>query len=193
MARITELHNVKCLAIDPALNNTGWAVMRNEVILRTGVVAAGKDVVKGIGMSVAEQSYLKCLYIASRLGRIIQEHDIGLICGELPTGGAKSANAIKSMAAATGTIAGLAVGIDLDVLWASPNEVKAVLTGDKRAKKLDVMLAVVERFDLPLKKVGKSTRYKFEVGTDSYGVGKFEHIADAICAYMACVWRTEMT
>jgi len=191
MVRITELHNVKCLAIDPALNNTGWAVMRNEVILRTGVVAAGKNVKKGVDMSPAEHNFLKCLFTTTTLNRVIQEHDIKLICFELPTGGAKNANAMKGMALATGIIAGLAAGTGLNVLWATPKEVKAVLTGDKEAKKLDIMLAVAGHFSLPVKKVasGKNTRYEFAVGTDSYGKGAFEHIADAICAYMACVWR----
>jgi len=191
--------NVKCLAIDPALNNTGWAVIRNEVVLRTGIIAAGKNVKKGVGMSPAEYNFLKCFFTATILNKVIQEHDIELICGELPTGGAKSATAIKSMALATGTITGLAAGTGLNVLWASPSEVKAALTGDNKAKKLTIMLAVAEHFSFPVETpvrcsaVEVTGRYRFEVGTDTYGVGAFEHIADAICAYMACVWRTEMT
>jgi len=108
--------------------------------------------------------------MARELRDIITNYKVKAIVGELPSGGAQPAKAMSQMAMATAIVASVAALLDLPTEWTTPAETKLAACGYRSASKEDVMLAIREKFNeehFPRPK------------------NQFEHIADALAAYLA--------
>jgi Holliday junction resolvasome RuvABC endonuclease subunit len=155
------------LALDIGFRVTGYALFENGKLKATGVIETAPSEKKTVRM--ADDNAYRSAQIAFRLRDLVKQYKIKAVVGELPPGGAKSARAMSQMALATGTIAATFALLGLPVEWVSPFEVKLAVTGKKSATKDEIMDAITVKY-------GKSLESQ---------KGKFEHIADAIGAYLA--------
>lgn len=158
------------LALDVGFKSTGYAVFKKGIVKATGVIET----------TTAEDKKIKIAYVNARrasqiaisLKLIIEacKGNVKGVVGELPSGAALSARAGQAMALATGTVAAAIAVLGLPVEWVTPVDVKRALTGNTHAKKYEIMREVSRRYDYVKFPENKS---------------QFEHIADAIGAYIA--------
>jgi hypothetical protein len=137
--------------------------------------------------------------IACSLAHLVKAWGVGAIVGEMPSGGAKSAMAMRCMAAATTAVAATAAVLGVPAEWCTPTDVKLATTGLKSGTKDEVMASVAAYYGWAVqakkvrRKTGVSERKTFYVPCRGLGLnefrmvpgGVFEHIADAIGAYWA--------
>ncbi len=174
----------KILTIDAGLAHTGvamfgydgktWKVI--ESCLLTTEKMANKRAVR-----VADDTADRIQIVFRELRDMVQRHSKdGKVMGmaaELPSGGAKSASAIKAMAIATAIPSCLAEAMHLPAEWVTPIEVKKAMTGSATASKEDMMA-------MALKKHGTAP-FKDFIKKDGTPLGKFEHVADATGVFEA--------
>jgi len=163
------------LSIDVGFNNTGWVVI-DELgnIVSCGCIQTKKYSKKDI--SVAEDTMRRIREIASSLKSIIEKFKIKKVIAELPHGGGKSALAIKSMGIASGIIGSIVELFNLECAWIRPSEVKRVVCQEGETPKDVIMEFVLNKY---------SNCEFFPRRNGIINKSKFEHIADAICAYLA--------
>ena len=87
------------LALDVGFAKTGWCVFDNGQPVRFGIIKPMKSRKKNV--RVSDDRATRAGYTAIELRRIIDEYNVKGCIGELPGGGAKSAQAMAYMAAAT--------------------------------------------------------------------------------------------
>jgi Holliday junction resolvasome RuvABC endonuclease subunit len=105
----------------------------------------------------------------------VKEYDIQLTVSESPSGGGKSASAVKGMAFATAIVACLAEAHDLALLMIQARESKKRMCGKATASKEEMQKAVAAIYP----ELGK----EFASAKSKSGyTGDFEDIADAISA-----------
>jgi Holliday junction resolvasome RuvABC endonuclease subunit len=155
------------LALDPGYNNTGWVLFEGGKIIETGCIKTEKTKRKNVLMS--HDHAARCAIIGKRLAEIIQDHKVQGIVGELPSSGGKSSRAVAAMARAGAIPACIAAIYSIPCEWCTPYELKKTLTGNGNAGKGCVQSEVLKRFP--------GVR-------DGLTKGAFEHIADAIGAYI---------
>ena len=156
------------LALDVGFTSMGVVVLRGGRIIHMEVIKTQKS--KSKQARVADDSAARCAVLAGRLVEIIGEFKVGAVVGELPSAGAQSAAALRSMGLATGVGAAVAEIFRLPVEWCTPMEGKLALTGKRNASKEQMMEAARRKFSDTAFPSAKST---------------FEHIADALGAYEA--------
>lgn len=175
---------LKILTIDAGLAHTGvamfgysegkWQVVESRLL--TTEKMANKRAVR-----VADDTADRIQLVFRELRDMVERHSndgkvIGL-AAELPSGGGKSASAIKAMAIATAIPSCLAEAIRLPSEWVTPTEVKKAMTGSATASKDDMM-------SMALKKYGNAPFQHF-IKKDGTPLNKFEHVADAVGVFEA--------
>ncbi len=156
------------LSIDVGFRSLGWAVFESGKLVKCGVIETAPSKKKTARRS--DDNAVRCSQIALGLKSVIEENNIKGVVGELPVGGAKSAKALAQMAMATGVVVAVLSILDIPVEWATPFEIKTATTGKKSATKEEVMESIKTKFDY----------FKFPKTK-----AVFEHVADAIGAYLA--------
>lgn len=158
------------LACDVGFRSLGWTVIENKKIIACGAIVTEKSSKKST--RVSDDYYMRSCKLAADLKEIVEKYDIKGIVGELPSGGAQSAKAAVMMNMATAIVASVATILNLPCDWCTPTETKVAVCGYRSATK-DEMMDMV--------------RAKYPEAGHLFPEAKtyFEHIADAIGAYMA--------
>lgn len=182
------------LSLDVGFNKTGWSVFDKGQPVACGLSQQPKATKKSV--RTADDNVCRAGILVTNLKWIIERFDCKAVIGELPSGGAQSATAMRDMAAATCAVAGLVTCMDIPCEWCTPTEVKVAATGLKSGTKEEIMLAVAKHYDWKWlcsefnTKTGKGKRYTF-YAPDHRGKlkgwpgGVFEDISDSIAAYWA--------
>jgi Holliday junction resolvasome RuvABC endonuclease subunit len=178
------------LSLDVGFRKTGWTVFDQGMPKECGIAQQPKSTKRGV--RTADDNVFRAGQLVSTLKDVIEGWSCKAVIGELPSGGAQSATAMRDMAAATCAVAGLVTCMDLPCEWCTPTEVKVAATGLKSGTKEEIMLAVADRYDWSYdvktsanKKGTTVKRYTFDVLGKRYPGGVFEDIADSIAAYWA--------
>lgn len=184
------------LTLDVGFANTGWAVVdpsgpRDGEIVEAGCIETKKSAKKR-KVRLADDNAVRGALIASTVRDIVEMHGCIGIIGEMPSGGAKSASAMRDMAAATVAVSAAAAILGLPTDWCSPADVKRAACGIATATKTEIMDAVADFYKWEVKRATASNgvcRSKYIVPCQTcsrtFPGGKFEHVADAIAAYWA--------
>jgi len=174
------------LSLDVGFRKTGWSVFHNGQPVACGISQQPKADKKKV--RTADDQVFRAGQLVSNLKAVIEAYDCKAVIGELPSGGAQSAIAMRDMASATCAIAGMIACLNLPCEWCTPTEVKVAATGLKSGTKEEIMTAVAGRYKWPVKvkkdKNGKES-YTFEALGGKFPGGVFEDIADSIAAYWA--------
>lgn len=170
------------LALDVALRFTGWVVLTEAGELRDlGWIENPAHKMKNkYQHEIPTATYcVNCsVKIARELTIILKKWSINTVTGELPTGGAKSAAAMRGMALATASVAASLWLLDRDPVWTTPREGKLAACNDAHASKEDMIRAMQNMFHADLKRLNVDM---------VNGPKKYEHIADALASYLASI------
>jgi Holliday junction resolvasome RuvABC endonuclease subunit len=159
------------LSLDVGFANMGWAVFEDGVVQGCGTIITQKS--KKKTTRAADDYAARASRLARELSEIISEYNVKGIVGELPSGGAQNAKAMAQMNMATAVVSAVATLQSLPTEWTTPNEVKLAVTGYRSATKKEIKDTIRKKF----KDKGGYLFPKAE--------GVFEHIADAVGAYLA--------
>ena len=161
------------LSLDVSFRNTGWVVIDNNKIIDCGVICTEKLSKKERkNISSATETCNNINYIISELNKIfIKYPDIEEINGEVPHGGSQNASASFQLGVAISLIITYVNMKPIKAIWCSPNNIKKRLCGKLDASKEEIMDIITKMYP----------DYKFPKAKC-----KFEHIADAIGAYIVC-------
>lgn len=85
----------------------------------------------------------------SQVTELVEEHVPAVICAEIPSAGAKSASAIKSLAYATALTAALAAHTSLPLLQFSPGDLKMHVGGSLKTTKPEIQAAMFSKYNFP--------------------------------------------
>ncbi len=184
------------LAIDAGFSHMGYAVIESfKAAVICGVLITEKSNKKT--SRVADDYADRAGQMASYLANIISRYKVFGIVAELPSGGAQNAKAAIQMNMATAILGSVGALLHIPCEWTTPNEVKKAMTMNKSATKQDMMTAAINCWggSIESKKVkckksinfpeGLRTEKKYLFCQNAFGAGDFEHIADALGAYMA--------
>jgi len=166
------------LTLDVSFRNIGWAVLSDDVIgniVDTGVIKTSKldkKYRKSNNLSSTDETCIHISHIIEELTKIITKYDINFVVGELPHGGSQNANASKQMGIAVSLVVTYFELKNIPTKWCSPNNVKMQVCGKRDASKEEIMNNITSLFP----------EYKFPKAKCN-----FEHIADAIGAYLYCI------
>jgi len=160
----------RLLSLDVGFKNLGYVVLEKGTVIACGTIISEKSQKKTTRTS--DDYYARSCKIAGDLKGVIEEYDIKGILGELPTGGAQSMKAAVMMCMATSIVASVATLLKIPCEWTTPNEVKLAVCGYRSATKDEIMETIKGKFPESAHLFPKAKTY-------------FEHIADAIGAYMA--------
>lgn len=162
------------LALDPSFTATGWALIRDDMILACRCIRTTPNH-RRRGIRVADDDAERTQYLARELHRLIGANGVKGIIAELPSAGAKGARAIACMARAAAIVQSVAAVLQVPSEWVTPAEVKKAAGGAKNASKEDVERGILARWpDAPLPDL-KCER---------------EHVCDALGAYLAAEYGT---
>lgn len=175
------------LSLDLGFVNTGYIVVSERGLESYGVISTQKTTNKQ--GRVADDNVNRCSHIASEINKLVIHYGIRGVMGELPSGGSQSSSAAAAMALATGCLGACVAILDLPCEWCTPTQTKVALCQTKTASKGDMMEKAVKATDGGMEKRANGVQYwmKLASGKDGpifYG-SSFEHIADALGAYMA--------
>ena len=156
------------LALDVGFAKMGWCVFDAGIPTEFGIIKTLKTAKKNI--RVSDDRATRAAFMAMELKNIIEDHEIQGCIGELPSGGAKSAQAMAYMSAGTALTSAVLSVLGIPVEWTTPMEGKMAMCGKRNASKNEMMDAVREMYpgvDWPTIKA------------------KFEDVADAVGAFEA--------
>ena len=167
---------IKVAGIDPALSNFG--MVRADFDLATGCVRIESvrlvQTVKDGSKQVRKGSddLRRCREIVEAMRDFLDGVTLGF--AEVPSGGAKSANALKALSMATALLGACPV----QLIEVSPAEVKMATVGKKTAAKEDMIDWATETHP-------EAEWITYKRNGEMLLADKNEHIADAICAIYA--------
>lgn len=166
------------LGVDPGFSSLGWAAVevvgRNALPKYCGVISTEKDLRKNTRNS--EDNIKRAQGILAQLNSIAELYRPVLLCTETMSW-PRNAGVVAKMGIAWGVIASFAYSRMIPVVQASPIDIKRKLTGNGKASKEDMILAVTSMFPelvLPSQEA------------------KQEHAVDAVGAVIACMDTQEM-
>ena len=114
----------------------------------------------------ADDNIRRCKELFVALAAGINKHGCRAVAIEMPSGGARSAIAMRAMGLASGVVAGLdCFLLDVPFLYVTPADVKVALSGNNKASKEEMQSIAVKIYPTLFDGVKKTDR---------------EHIADAI-------------
>ncbi len=167
------------LLLDPALRNTGYVFLDpvSDSIVAHGVLRT-KKAAKKRHLRSADDTVAAIREILRGLRTLVEKHRPVMMVAELPVGGARSSRAAQAMAIAQAVVASVTEYLHVPLEVVAPEDVKKAATGKRAASKEEVQESIVGRWP-ELGPAYKSTR-----SASGYD-GTFEHVADALGAYMA--------
>lgn len=169
--------NSVIVCLDLALANTGIAVVEIRPLEKDRILHVNTlHTDKGSG-KVADDEWRRTEELAKELTEVIAKWNPVHIALECPTGGSKSATAARSMAVARGAACAVISGKALKYTLVTPFEAKKAATGDPKAEKDQVKLAVKAEFP-EFNDWVKGKRGNIVEGLN-------EHVYDALSVYMA--------
>lgn len=183
------------LALDVGFSATGFAVISDGEPIYCGVLTTERSAKKMT--RAADDFSFRSSYLAKQLVDLINEGGIYGIVGELPSVGAQNAHAMAQMAAANAIVSAVAAVANVPTEWTSPREVKLAATGFASATKRMMCEAAIKRFggriehkSVKCKRTkafpeGVRIDQKYHILGKNWPEGLFEHIADALGAYLA--------
>ena len=150
------------LSLDVGFRAMGYVLIDKSEIMDLGLWTTKKTTKKTTRVSDdhAEQSK----FLAICLDDYIYKKKIEGIIGELPSGGAQSAKAIKFMGSAISIVASVAALNDLPTEWCSPGDVKKSVTGRSSASKEEIMNAICKLLNWNITKTKRSIYYETSHG-----------------------------
>lgn len=167
---------IKIAGIDPALSNFGMVradfdldthrVQVESVMLVQTVKDASKQVRKG------SDDLRRCREIVEAMRGFLDGISLGF--AEVPSGGAKSANALKALSMATALLGACPV----QLIEVNPAEVKLATVGKRTAAKEDMIDWAIEHHP-------EAKWITYKRNGEVLFADKNEHIADAICSIYA--------
>jgi len=171
------------MSLDVGFSSTGYVIWDKGKPVSCGVVKT--EATKKKSTRIADDNATRAMEMAYAFKRIIEEHDVKGIVGELPSGGAQSARAIAHMALATGSISAIAGMAGIPCEWCTPIENKKAMTGKRSAGKDEMMDAAIKMCGGSMRESKRAKHYSLIPGLPEFCGGEFEHIADAVGAYYA--------
>ena len=171
------------LGIDPSLTGTGWSVMERGdsgwEIVETGILKTS-PVNKKAKIYKADDDARRIRYVFEGLAKIVVKYRIEVAVSEMPSGGGKSASAVKGMAFATAIVACLAESWSLALVTVTARDSKMHNCRKANASKTEMQNSVAVQFpDL-------AAQFHSSRSANGY-TGDFEDIADSICAVLTVV------
>lgn len=175
------------LSLDLGFVNTGYVLVSSRGLETYGVISTQKTTNKQ--GRVADDNLDRCSRIAHSINNIVVNYGVMGVVGELPSGGAQSARAAAAMSLVTGCLGACIAILNLPCEWCTPTQTKMALYGTKTASKQDMMEKATKVTSGGFEKVGNGVQYWMRLwsgkkGPIMYGAS-FEHVADALGAYMA--------
>ena len=167
---------IKVAGIDPALSNFGMVradfdldttELRIESVM---LVQTSKDGSKQVRKG--SDDLRRCREIVEAMRGFLDGVTLGF--AEVPSGGAKSANALKALSMATALLG----ACPIQLIEVNPAEVKLATVGKRTAAKEDMMDWATEHHP-------EADWIKYKRNGELLFADKNEHIADAICAIYA--------
>lgn len=167
---------IRVAGIDPAIANFGMAL--GDYDLEKGVLTikslnlvetkrvVSKTVLRG------SDDLRRCREIVKSMNDYIGDATLGF--AEVPSGGAKSADALKALSMATGVLA----GCPIELVEVRPSEVKMATVGSKTAAKEDMIEWAIEKHP-------EAPWLTYKRNGEVLYNAKNEHLADAVCAIYA--------
>lgn len=166
------------LGIDPSLTCCGWSIMKKEGRLwrpiEQGVVKTA-PLTKKMKIYKSNDDARRIREIFDVLSAKVVQYNIELTVSESPSGGGKSASAVKGMAFATAIVACLASAHDLALVMVQARASKLHMCGKANASKEEMQKAVAMLYP------EMAAMYTSERSKSGF-TGDFEDIADAISA-----------
>lgn len=156
------------LSMDVGFRCLGWTIFQKGQIKACGTIISNKV----NSTNVAEDYAERAQSIAIKLKDIITDYNVQGLVGELPSGGAQSYKAGAMMVASISLVNVISALLSIPAKWVSPREVKLALSGKANATKEEMMAQA-------------KLKFKYAVPIFPTAKGHFEHVADAIGAYMA--------
>lgn len=187
------------LSLDVGFRNMGWSAIddKSRELIDCGVIQTRKAKDKRI--KYTDQFYKNAQDLFHGLSELVKKVEPFAMIGELPHGGGQNARAIAQMMSAISIVSGVSFFHDLPTEWCTPTDVKMAVTGKQNASKMDIMLAIAKKFEIPIEqkeigcrvtkknKNGTRTERRFVFKDRRINEGRFEHIADSCGAYLALV------
>lgn len=134
-------NQAKILALDPAQNNTGYAVFGEDKVLSTGTIRLKTDL-----EGVEKAKYLQ-IEFARQLMDIVRREQPDVVVSEFPHG-SQSAAAMRGLASVSGVITGICLYAKIDLGFYTEYEVKKTLFGRaKGVSKEEMMYRVFGLFE----------------------------------------------
>lgn len=158
---------IKTLSLDIGYRNTGWTYWVDDEIKDFGVITTTKPSAK---LAKVNEHILCMTKLGVTLYGLITSKKVDFVCGEMPTGGAQSADAAICMAWASATVQAVVTIIEMEHGWVTPTDVKKAVLNQNSGEKDAIMEAVRKLY--PKVKWPKQK-------------GQFEHIADSVGAKLA--------
>lgn len=173
------MNTINVLGIDPALNNTGLAVMAVDVTSATIVDLVHLELIRTenrSGKRVRKNSddLRRAKETFKRVLKVIQQYDCKVVVSEIPTGTQSARGSISN-----GICIGWMACIPRPLIEVSPTEVKLASTGKKGASKSD-MIAWAHGFWPKAPWIKSHASKRANKLTDAN-----EHLADACAAVNA--------
>ena len=167
--------------VDPSLTNSGWCVMDKKdgkwVIIEAGSVKT-ESLKKKMRIYQADDDARRIRDIFDELCRVVDKYDLKVMVAESPSGGGKSAKAVKGMAFATAIIACVASAKGLALVLVTAQASKKFNCGRNNASKDEMQRKVAELYP------DFASQYYSSRSANGFS-GIFEDIADAVCAVHA--------
>lgn len=163
------------LGLDTGLAALGWALVDTEApsdisILRAGVWTTEREAKKR-QLHVGSDDARRVDFLADQLLSMLETHEPELVAYELPGGAARGYRAAHALGMAHALVrAVLRANRRFPVVEVTAFDVKLTLTGDRKAKKSDMIRAAEERGQSPFREVK---------------VTDLEHAADAVGVALA--------
>ncbi|CCG43352.1 hypothetical protein [Magnetospirillum molischianum] len=169
---------IKVVGFDPSLANFGMVAADLDIdtlkLKVTGFKLVETEKDKSKQVRKGSDDLRRCREIIQAMRGWADPDFVAFGFAEVPSGGAKSANALKALSMATAILGACPV----ELVEVNPTEVKLATVGKKTAAKEDMIEWVIERHPeapwLTYKRLGK---VEFNA--------KNEHLADGVCAIYA--------
>lgn len=169
------------LALDVAFANTGFVVFERcagkWVPSEHGIIKTAKETKKR-NMYTADDTDRRIRVICSKLDSLYEKWQPNLAVAELPTGGGKSSSSVKAMAIGASVVTSFTFFRGIPLHNVRPDDVKLATTGTRSASKLHIENVIETLYPAVADKY-RSTKSR------SGWSGEFEHVADAIGAFLA--------
>lgn len=173
------------LCLDMGFGKTGWSIFHGKRLIDCGCLITQKTKKKNI--RVSDDNADRSAQLAGALKSLVCDHNIEGVVAEIPSGGAKSARAMRDMGMCTAIVAATMQLLDLPIEYYTPREVKIAITGKANASKQEIIDEAQASLEAGAVTKNRTTYYGLTTseGVRRFPKGQFEHIADSVGTYYA--------